>query len=443
MEAEGNAPGPTAATDAAAAMAALLRDGTVAQCIVRDGWLTYVNDAFAQLFALPQPRAVTRLVELVAHGDRPTITQRLREAALGADPPRFGFRALLPDGSSREVEFLGAFADAGDGPAIAAIVVDVTERQRKESRLSSLAFVDGLTGLPNRALFMDRLREAFVGVRAGGNGFALLVADLDGFKAVNDRCGHDAGDLVLQVVARRLRGAARTHDTIARLGGDEFALVLPSASTAENAALVAGRIIRTIGEPITLGQQTTSVGISVGIAVHPGDGETMDALFHAADKAMFAAKRQGKNRFALADGGAPPTDAVALRFVEWNETATIGVELIDNQHRRLVELINALGDDLKAIRSRDELQATLARLVDYTQVHFATEERLLELHAGGQLERHRRSHRRLLEDLTSLAAGVDEQSMALTMRYLQDWLFLHIEGADRPLGEALNAQGIR
>ena len=78
MEAEGNAPGPTAATDAAAAMAALLRDGTVAQCIVRDGWLTYVNDAFAQLFALPQPRAVTRLVELVAHGDRPTITQRLR-----------------------------------------------------------------------------------------------------------------------------------------------------------------------------------------------------------------------------------------------------------------------------------------------------------------------------------------------------------------------------
>jgi PAS domain S-box-containing protein len=191
-------------------MTALLRDGTVAQCIVRDGWLTYVNDAFAQLFALPQPRAVTRLVELVAHGDRPTITQRLREAALGADPPRFGFRALLPDGSSREVEFLGAFADAGDGPAIAAIVVDVTERQRKESRLSSLAFVDGLTGLPNRALFMDRLREAFVGVRAGGNGFALLVADLDGFTAINDRCGHDAGDLVLQVVARRLRGAAHT-----------------------------------------------------------------------------------------------------------------------------------------------------------------------------------------------------------------------------------------
>ncbi len=443
METEGTAPGPLAAADAAAAMAALLRDGAVAQCIVRDGWLTSVNDAFAQLFALPQPPVVTRLVELVAHGDRATIEQRLRDAVLGTDAPRFGFRAQLQDGSARDVEFVGAVVTAADGPAIAAIVVDVTERQRKESRLSSLAFVDGLTGLPNRALFMDRLREAFVGVRGGGASFALLVADLDGFKAINDRFGHDAGDLVLQVVARRLRGTARANDTIARLGGDEFALVLPVVSTPENAALVAGRIVRTVGEPIALGHDTATVGISVGIGVHPIHGATMDALFHAADTAMYVAKRQGKNRFALADAGAAPADTVALRFVEWNETATIGVEIIDNQHRRLVELINALGDDLKAIRSREELQATLARLVDYTQVHFATEERLLELHAAGQLDRHRRSHQRLLEDLTSLAAGVDEQSMALTMRYLQDWLFLHIEAADRPLAEALNAQGIR
>lgn len=442
MEAEGNAPGPTPAAAAAAAMDTLLRGGAVAQCIVRDGWLTYVNDAFAQLFALPQPRAVTRLAELAAHGDRPAIDQRLRDGVAGALPPRFGFRALLPDGGSREVEFVGAAVATGDGPAIAAIVVDVTERQRKESRLSSLAFVDGLTGLPNRALFMDRLRDAFVGVRAGGSGFALLVADLDGFKGVNDRHGHDAGDLVLQVVARRLRGTARANDTIARLGGDEFALILPAIATAENAALVAGRIIRTVDEPIALGHETATVGISVGIALHPADGATMDALFHAADTAMFVAKRQGRNRFALAEAQAAPAEGVALRFVEWNETATIGVELIDDQHRRLTELINALGEDLKAIRSRDELQATLARLVDYTQFHFATEERLLELHAASQLERHRRSHQRLLEDLTSLAAGVDEQSMALTMRYLQDWLFLHIEGADRALGEALNAQGV-
>jgi diguanylate cyclase (GGDEF)-like protein/hemerythrin-like metal-binding protein/PAS domain S-box-containing protein len=432
-----------AAADAAAAMAALLRDGTVAQCIVRDGWLTYVNDAFAQLFALPEPRPVTRVVDLAAHDDRATIAQRLRDAGSVANAPRFGFRALLPDGSTREVEFVGAQVAVGGAAAIAAIVVDVSERQRKESRLSSLAFVDGLTGLPNRALFMDRLREAFVAVRGGGIGFALLVADLDGFKEVNDRYGHDAGDLVLQVVARRLRGTARTNDTIARLGGDEFALILPAVSTVENAALVAGRIVRAIGEPIALGQKTSTVGISVGIGVHPSHGDTMDALFHAADTAMFHAKRQGKNRYALAEAAAAHADTVALRFVEWSQTAMIGVEIIDNQHRRLTDLINALGEDLKAIRSRAELQATLARLFDYAQVHFATEERLLELHAPTQLDRHRRSHRRLLEDLTSLAAGVDEQSMALTMRYLQDWLFLHIEAADRPLGEALNAQGIR
>ena len=121
----------------------------------------------------------------------------------------------------------------------------------------------------------------------------------------------------------------------------------------------------------------------------------------------------------------------------------MGVAEIDGQHRQMAEFINELGEELKAIRPPAQVAATLEALLACTREHFASEERLLQEHAPEQLERHRRAHRRLLEDLQSLAAGVDQQSMALTMRYLQDWLFVHIEGADRPLGEVLNARGIR
>ena len=439
-------PDPSSTSDAVKALGTLLRGDLLPLCIVRDGWLVYGNGAFSRTFALPTPTAVFRFTDLAVEEDRPAVAEQLAALARGEKATaRFGFHGLLPDGAVRAVEFFGAPAPAGDGVAIAGMVQDVTERQRAQSQLSSLAFVDALTGLPNRAQFLDRLRDAFVAAQAAGTRFALLVGDLDGFKEVNDRQGHDAGDVVLQVVARRLRGAARANDTIARLGGDEFALILPSIGTPEHAALVAGRIVRAVTEPIAVDGGSVSLGISLGVALHPAHGADMDRLLRAADTAMYAAKHGGKSRYAIADGTADDGqgEAVALRFVEWSDTATIGVELIDTQHRRMAELINALGEDLKSIQPRERVQATMHDLVRCTREHFAAEERLLEAHASDQLERHRRSHRRLLEDLESLGSGVDEQSMALTMRYLQDWLFVHIEAADRPLAEALNARGIR
>ena len=437
-------PEPSTANDAVLALGALLRHELLPLCIVRDGWLTYGNGAFARAFALGTPEAPLRFTDLVVEEDRPATAERLAAIAAGNTPSaRFGFHGILPDGTVRDIEFFGTASQSGQGTAIAGLVLDVTERVRTQSRLSSLAFADALTGLANRAQFLDRLRDAFVAAQAAGTRFAVLLGDLDGFKAVNDSRGHDAGDLVLQAVAKRLRGAARANDTVARLGGDEFAMILPSIGTTEHAALVAGRIVRSVQDPIAIDGDTVSVGISVGVALHPAHGEDMDSLVRAADAAMYAAKTDGRGRYAVAVPGGAGGEATPLRFVEWNEAAAVGVEAIDAQHRRMAELINQLGEQLKAIEPPERLAITLEALLDFTREHFASEERLLETHATDQLERHRRAHRRLLDDLASLASGVDQQSMALTMRYLQDWLFVHIEGADRPLGEVLNARGIR
>jgi hemerythrin-like metal-binding protein len=220
-------------------------------------------------------------------------------------------------------------------------------------------------------------------------------------------------------------------------------MVLPSIATPEHAALVAGRVVRSVAEPVDIDGHEVTVGVSVGIALHPAHGADMDRLVHAADSAMYAAKREGKGRFVIATVDDGNGSMPVLRFVNWDDSALVGVGEIDEQHQRLVELINALGEDLKSIQPRERVQATLEELVRFTREHFEAEERLLEAYAPDQLERHRRSHRRLLEDLESLASGVDGQSMALTMRYLQDWLFAHIDAADRPLAQALNAHGIR
>jgi diguanylate cyclase (GGDEF)-like protein len=165
---------------------------------------------------------------------------------------------------------------------------DVTERKRAEVALAHQALHDALTGLPNRVLLGDRLQQAILTTEREKHGLALLVMDLDRFKEVNDTLGHHAGDRLLQEVARRLRGALRASDTVARLGGDEFAVVLPGSSDASDAAV---KLIQALEAPFELEGHTLALGASVGIAMHPQHGETVESLLRSADVAMYTAKR--------------------------------------------------------------------------------------------------------------------------------------------------------
>jgi diguanylate cyclase (GGDEF)-like protein len=185
--------------------------------------------------------------------------------------------------------------EAGAVLSIFAVVIDVTEYNLAQERIQRVAHHDGLTGLPNRLLFHDRLAHELLRAKRDSLQFALLYLDLDKFKAVNDALGHAVGDELLRAAAARIEGQVRASDTVARVGGDEFTLILSAITKSDDAAAVAGKIILALAAPFQLGSQRKSVGIgaSIGIAVYPGDGQDTDTLVNAADAAMYSAKQSG------------------------------------------------------------------------------------------------------------------------------------------------------
>ena len=179
--------------------------------------------------------------------------------------------------------------------------LDVTLRETEKERLEVLAYYDRLTGLPNRSLFFDRLQQVVARSLREKTKAALLFIDLDGFKAVNDNLGHDAGDTVLKVVSARLKGLVRKTDTVARLGGDEFVIILSQVNTEQDALSVAQKILEVVGQTIPLESgKSGQVGASIGISFCPTDGVTIDDLLMASDRAMYQSKKKGKNTFTLA-----------------------------------------------------------------------------------------------------------------------------------------------
>jgi len=159
-----------------------------------------------------------------------------------------------------------------------------------------MAHHDALTGLPNRVLFHERLAEAVARSRRRELS-AVLFLDLDRFKSVNDTLGHPAGDDLLKQVTERLLGQVRETDTVARLGGDEFAIVQTAIRSAEDATVLAGRVIEAISAPYRLGDQQASIGTSIGIAIIPDDAQDADQLLKNADIALYRAKEEGRGRY--------------------------------------------------------------------------------------------------------------------------------------------------
>ncbi|MFG6432532.1 CHASE domain-containing protein [Roseateles sp. LYH14W] len=175
------------------------------------------------------------------------------------------------------------------------MMVDITQSKAHEARMEHAALHDALTGLPNRLLLADRLKQAIQGSERSGHVFALAYLDLNGFKQINDTHGHDAGDEVLKAVAARLQGGLRAGDTVARLGGDEFVVLLTLAQVPGEAGAVLNRLLDALARPITLASGAqVAVGSSLGLAHYPLDGRTADALMRHADEAMFANKRAGR-----------------------------------------------------------------------------------------------------------------------------------------------------
>ena len=178
---------------------------------------------------------------------------------------------------------------------IVAIYDDVTKEKQTEEQMHHLAYYDLLTGLPNRILLVDRLRQSLANARRKKMHVALMFIDLDKFKPVNDTLGHDIGDLLLKEVAKRLQNCVRESDTISRIGGDEFMALLPAIEEKLDVMPVAGKILYAISQPFELAGHSIDISSSIGVAVYPEHGDAEQQLIKNADIAMYYAKYDGRN----------------------------------------------------------------------------------------------------------------------------------------------------
>ncbi len=174
---------------------------------------------------------------------------------------------------------------------------DISELKRLQKELGQMAHSDELTGLPNRTLLFDRLDQTMIQAHRNHSRFALLYADLDGFKAVNDSHGHQVGDELLQAVARRLTFCVRESNTVARIGGDEFIIILNDLNHLEGPSVVARKLLEALTAPFSLGNVVCRIGVSIGISIYPDDAEDAQTLISCADFAMYEVKRTSKNDF--------------------------------------------------------------------------------------------------------------------------------------------------
>ena len=275
----------------------------------RTGRIVLWNPAASRIFGYSRLEALGLLVEALIPPDlrdrHRAGLARYRETGtgryLGSEKP-LELPALRKGGEEIRVELslsaIGPADQEPDGGRYAlAIVRDVTERRRLEERLAYLAYHDGLTGLANRAAFLERLEGAITRADREGWGVAILYLDLDRFKGVNDTLGHDAGDGLLKAVAERLRKAVRFEArSVARLGGDEFCAMLEGVAGAEEAENVASRVAEHLAGPYSVGgHEVPSVAASVGVAVRPpGAGTSAGQLLREADLAMYQTKRRAR-----------------------------------------------------------------------------------------------------------------------------------------------------
>ncbi|MDJ0832297.1 MAG: EAL domain-containing protein [Gammaproteobacteria bacterium] len=244
---------------------------------------------------------VTSLQDFLAYvhpEDHQFVQHSMQQPNHGSDGEGIDYRLLTGQNRVLIVHQQIDISDENES-IILGTVQDVTSQKAAEKRIRQLAYTDELTGLASRAYFYKHLDEIIKSSRRRNEEFAILYLDLDGFKDVNDSLGHDMGDELLKIIAGRLTESIRENDFIARLSGDEFCIVLDNIADHVNAADTANRCLQAVNQPVKLGSQQIRPRCSIGIAHSPTDGEEVQTLLKAADSAMYAAKAEGKHRYAF------------------------------------------------------------------------------------------------------------------------------------------------
>lgn len=369
------------------------------------------------------------------------VAQRMQRIML-LGHERFTSTHRARDGRPWPVEMVVSYSPM-EGGRFFCFVRDLTEQQRSAELIWHQANFDRLTELPNRALFFDRLSRELSLARRSGKLVALLYADLDAFKPVNDQFGHAAGDLALQAVAARWQSCVRDTDTIARLGGDEFAIIAGNLDSAQEAAAIAEKLIQVLQTDIALsGGKHCRLGTSIGISLYPTNAVEMDFLLSLADDAMFACKARGKNAYGFSSVLADQTSDPG-HWIHFQDAHLVGVAEIDAQHRQLVRLVNEINLDISAHASDTYIGKRFDELIDFTRHHFQTEHRYMETYHYPDITMHDHEHSKLSNDLQLIVDRKGRDGDFLVLQKVKDWLMGHIQNSDKALGLYLQQMGVR
>ena len=252
---------------------------------------------------LPPPAALTAMVHA---RDRQAYLDNVRAATRAGGSWDQEYRITLRNGTAKWLQINAKAEPVEDSVVWHGYISDITARKKTETRIEKLAFIDPLTGLPNRRMFMDRMASALAACRERGTSGALVFIDLDNFKSLNDTRGHDVGDAFLVEVAKRLKACVRPQDTVARIGGDEFVVILHEAgrddAAATRAAILAGnRVLSAMREDFILDTFRHRASASIGAVVFDGASTSTDDVLKHADTAMYQVKAAGRDGMAIYD----------------------------------------------------------------------------------------------------------------------------------------------
>jgi diguanylate cyclase (GGDEF)-like protein/PAS domain S-box-containing protein len=260
-----------------------------------------VNDRFCAITGYSREELLTRTFRDITHPDDRVLDEKFFEQVKTAAIAEYSTekRYVHKNGHVIWAHVSATIIRDPEGRPIstAGIVQDITDRKLMEEEIRYMAQHDTLTGLPNRRLFSDILVQEMAQAERDGKKLALLFVDLDWFKEVNDRMGHEVGDQLLRETASRLRKLLRKADSIGRIGGDEFNIVLADITRVEDVADIAGKLVEGFRQPFLISGRELRITMSAGIALFPDDGRDIDSVLRAADMAMYHAKQRGRNQY--------------------------------------------------------------------------------------------------------------------------------------------------